>query len=259
MMLELMRHGQTVLQAQHRYVGSTDDSLSDEGADALVAVESETCPCEVFVTSLQRTAQTAHIVFPDAELRVVPGLEEMNFGAFETHRADELESDPRYRAWVDGGCTDRCPGGESKTEFSARACAAFSELLDRLYHTTPHVAPSLGVSDKTTPSQTPMTWNPTSSPAPANRTAPRQTHMTWNPTSTALANTASPARPPIPIVAHGGTIMAVMERFGRPGRSFFEWRVPWGCGLLLDASEWKRSHILRLVRSTTHLREDLCP
>lgn len=199
MMVELIRHGQTILQAEHRYVGATDDPLSADGAHELVAVSAEACPGRVFVSALQRTSQTARIVFPTANLTVVPGLEEMDFGAYETHRADDLENDPGYRAWVEGNCEGRCPGGESKEEFSARVCAAFSGLLDG--------AP-----------QTPLT-----------------------------------------VVAHSGTIMAVMERFGRPTRGFFDWYVPWGCGLLLDADDWQRSHTLKLVRHTSHRREDLCP
>lgn len=34
-------------------------------------------------------------------------------------------------------------------------------------------------------------------------------------------------------VVHGGTIMAVMERFGIPRRAYYDWQIPNGQGLLL--------------------------
>ena len=42
-----------------------------------------------------------------------------------------MEEDPAYRAWVDSGCLDRCPNGETKAEFAARTCAAFAGLVDQ--------------------------------------------------------------------------------------------------------------------------------
>lgn len=39
---------------------------------------------------------------------------------------------------------------------------------------------------------------------------------------------------PVAIVAHGGTIMAVMERYARPARSYFDYSVPNGCGFVLS-------------------------
>ena len=48
------------------------------------------------------------------------------------------------------------------------------------------------------------------------------------------------------IVAHGGTLMAVLERFGRPERPYFDWHVSPGHGYLLTA-DWRRERILRLA------------
>lgn len=198
MMVELIRHGKTTLQEERRYVGSTDDSLSPKGAQALVAAGKS--PARVYVTPLRRTSQTAALVFPDAELVVVPGLEEMDFGSFEGQSHRELEHDPAYRAWLDGSCVGRCPGGEARDEFVQRVASAFAQLLDQ--------AISRGEEGVT-------------------------------------------------IVAHGGTIMAVMERFGRPRREFFAWQVAQGCGLVLDASVWARTGTLRLMGESDHRREDV--
>ena len=39
------------------------------------------------------------------------------------------------------------------------------------------------------------------------------------------------------VVAHGGTIMAILERFGFPGRDYFDYQVKNGCGYLLTPVE----------------------
>lgn len=193
MRIELVRHGRTRLQEEHRYVGSTDDPLSLEGARGLSVAR--THPKQVYVTTLQRTAQTAAIIWPDAEQIVVPGLEEMDFGVFEGHTHAELEDDSAYRDWLDSGCKERCPGGEKLDEYCERVCTAFSQLLDDA--------------------------------------APRGERA-------------------LTIVAHGGTMMAVMDRFCTTTRPFFDWQLPWGCGYLLDAANWSVDHTLRLVTQTDH-------
>ena len=193
MIVELMRHGQTTLQAEHRYVGSTDDPLSPQGAASLRP--STQVPAQVYVSRRRRTAQTADLVFPGARQLVVPGMEEMDFGKFEGRTVRELERDPAYRAWVDGMCEGRCPGGESKDEFERRACAAFLRLMDQ-----------------------------------------------------AMAD----GKNRVVVVTHGGTIMAVMARYGIPRREFFSWRVEHGCGIALDADDWTQARTLRLIKETDH-------
>ncbi len=41
----------------------------------------------------------------------------------------------------------------------------------------------------------------------------------------------------IAIVCHGGTIMSVMERYSVPKKSFYEWQVGNGCGILTETTE----------------------
>lgn len=129
MTVELIRHGSTALQSRGCYQGRrTDVPLSPEGIAALCPAELP--PERVYTTGLRRTAETAALLFPGAERIAVPALEEMDFGRFEGKNFEELSDDPDYRAWVEGGCLGRCPGGESKEEFCRRVCCAFSDLLD---------------------------------------------------------------------------------------------------------------------------------
>ena len=193
MRIELIRHGQTALQAERRYQGATDAPLSPEGKRMLR--RAERCPDRVYVTPLLRTRQTAEILFPEAEQTVIPDLREMNFGDFEGRNYIEMAHDPDYRAWVDGMCRGRCPGGEDYQEFSARVCDAFAALLD---------------------------------------------------------HNAARGEDSLVIVAHGGTQMAVMERFAAEKRDYWSWQLPCGQGYLLE-TDWpadRRLHVAGRVDYT---------
>ena len=52
---------------------------------------------------------------------------------------------------------------------------------------------------------------------------------------------------PVVFVVHGGTVMAVLERYGRPGRDYFDWRCGNGCGYF---AVWDRKR-----RILTDIRE----
>jgi alpha-ribazole phosphatase len=43
------------------------------------------------------------------------------------------------------------------------------------------------------------------------------------------------------IVSHGGTQMAILERWGNPARDYYSWQRPCGCGWRLALSDTKLS------------------
>ncbi len=128
MLIYLLRHGQTEYNAQKRYQGQRDIPLSPAGMAQLRRADFD--PEVVYVTPLQRTSQTAKILFPNAKLVPVDGLKEMCFGSFEGRNFIEMEHDPDYLAWVEANCESPCPDGERKQDFSERICKAFSKLVD---------------------------------------------------------------------------------------------------------------------------------
>lgn len=128
MLICLLRHGATADNAEGRYQGRRDVPLSPAGRAALCPADFR--PETVHVSPLSRAVETAAILFPGAAQIPVPDLAEMDFGAFEGRTWREMEGDAAYRAWVEGGCLGRCPGGESREDFSARVCAAVSRLVD---------------------------------------------------------------------------------------------------------------------------------
>lgn len=127
MLICLLRHGETAWNRERRYQGLTDIPLSDRGRALLGRADFS--PERVYVSPLSRARETAAILFPEAEQIAIPDLREMDFGAFEGRTAGEMADDPAYRAWVEGNCAGRCPGGESMAEFSERVWAAFANLM----------------------------------------------------------------------------------------------------------------------------------
>ena len=102
MLIYLLRHGLTQDNQEKRYQGRRDVPLCPQGLAQLR--RADFAPKTVMITSLQRTRQTAEVLFPDAELVVADGLKEMDFGVFEGRNYREMEHDPQYRAWVETDC-----------------------------------------------------------------------------------------------------------------------------------------------------------
>lgn len=127
MLIYLIRHGETVYNTEKRYQGSADIPLSPAGRATLHRADFD--PDIVWTSPLTRAVETAQIIFPSSRIIPIQGLREMDFGAFEGRNANEMEQDADYRAWVDGRCVGRCPGGESMEEFAARTCPAFAALV----------------------------------------------------------------------------------------------------------------------------------
>ena len=155
-------------------------------------------PSHVYVSPAKRARETASILFPGAEQICVPGLWEMNFGIFEGRTWKEMENDASYREWVDGMCLGTCPGGESRASFSERVCRAFQFVLD-----------------------TEKKWQKKNTASGPSVSSPGKGHLEED----------------LFIVSHGGTQMAILERWGRPARDYYSWQRPCGCGWKLSLKE----------------------
>ena len=129
MLIYLLRHGQTEYNAQKRYQGQRDIPLSAAGIAQLR--QADFAPEVVYVTPLQRTAQTARVFFPGAKLIPVDGLKEMNFGRFEGQTFIQVEQDPEYLAWVQENEHAAHPDGERRSDFCNRVCKTLADLIDK--------------------------------------------------------------------------------------------------------------------------------
>ena len=163
----LLRHGRTAGNLEKRYIGGrTDEPLCEEGVAAAKASGTFRDVKTVYISPMLRARQTAEILFPNAELRELDDLREMDFGVFEGRSPDEMENDPVYRRWVDNMCLGLCPGGEDFDDFQDRINDAFLS---------------------------------------------------------ALAQELSAGAERLVILAHGGSIMAIMNRYAYPDRGYYAW------------------------------------
>ena len=130
MKLFLLRHGLTEANERRLYYGRTDLPLSEAGRAALCACAAPPAVVRYFTSGLLRTEQTLEILCGSVPHTVLPGLREMDFGAFEMKSYSELKDDPDFRRWSAGDNeANRCPGGESANEVTQRALAALAPIL----------------------------------------------------------------------------------------------------------------------------------
>lgn len=127
--IDLIRHGRTKGNEEHRYVGSTDEGLSLAGRQELCNVR-EDLPEIVFCSPLRRCRQSADLLFPDIPQIVISEFRETDFGAFEYHTYEELKDHAAYRQWIAGGGQTGCPGGECAAQVKTRIHAGW-EILCR--------------------------------------------------------------------------------------------------------------------------------
>lgn len=216
MRVVLQRHAQTASNVLKRYVGSTDEPLCEEGV--LQAGRAGTRPevKRVHTSSLLRARQTAKLIYPQARIIAHAGLDEMDFGRFEGRSWQDMENDDDYRAWVESGCVDVCPGGEGKTGFTERCVSAFLGIMEQEAETFPQDA----CRENEAPSE----------------------------------SARAPLSDEIVFVMHGGTIMAILSELARPQRSYFDWPAGFCGGYILEwkslgsgVEEVRASRPLRLI------------
>lgn len=228
MKLWLIRHGMTKGNQEHRYVGATDEGLLPEEKKRLQAraADMNLHPSVLFVSPARRCRETAACLFPGTapELIVVPEFMEMNFGVFEYMSWQEINQDPdpahraAYQRYIDSGGETAFPGGESKAEFTRRVCDGFERAV------LPRIQTLMKTADASVASET---------------EAGMEREIVFKLQYDGSSENVKKERPEvsgedIAIVAHGGTIMALMERYAEPHKPYFEWSVKPGEGYCLD-------------------------
>ena len=71
--------------------------------------------------------------------------------------------------------------------------------------------------------------------------------------------TLAEGQPMLVILAHGGTQMAVLERYALPRRDYYDWLGPLAGGFVLktDADTWDKRRTLCLVRTVQYTKESV--
>jgi len=135
----LVRHGQTILNKQHRYQGLTDSSLTEYGKwqARAVAYRLRRIPFDVVLISpMERTRATAAVIVAahpaPPPLQEIPGWHEIHHGRWEglTHQ----EVDARFPEEAEARfahITGRPYGGESLADVFYRVRATWDDMLYR--------------------------------------------------------------------------------------------------------------------------------
>lgn len=133
--LVLIRHGATKANREHRYLGRTDDPLSEAGERELLEYRNAQCYPSVeclFASPMKRCIRTAELLYPDLRPVIVPEWTEMDFGAFEGKNHRELQGDMRYQEWIDSNGALPFPGGERREAFILRCDQGLHRMLRQL-------------------------------------------------------------------------------------------------------------------------------
>lgn len=124
----LIRHGQTPGNKLSRYIGTTDEPLSEEGRAFLEKLDYP-MPDTLYVSPLFRCVETAGILFPEKEMHIIEELSECDFGEFENKNYKELSGNENYQKWIDSNGTLPFPGGESRENFKRRSLKGFQKAV----------------------------------------------------------------------------------------------------------------------------------
>ena len=129
--LYLFRHSLTLANEQRLYGGSTDIPLTEKGRAIALERRGNMPACDIYVSSgMLRASETLRLMTGREPDLILPGLREMDFGAFEMQSYDQLKDTPEYQRWIgDEAGEVRCPGGENMLEFRARTLADGARLL----------------------------------------------------------------------------------------------------------------------------------
>lgn len=136
MLLYLIRHGESIYNAEERIQGQSDVPLSELGrrqgeavAEALAAVPIEA----VYASPLCRASDTARPIADrhGLALRTDPRLMELNVGVFANRLRSELadEYPTELAQWLGGDEDFVIPGGESRRQLTQRGCEAICSIV----------------------------------------------------------------------------------------------------------------------------------
>lgn len=128
--ITFIRHGATQSNREARYVGWTDEVLSEEGRKLLKDRWKEAAKVQkVFSSPMKRCLETAEIIFHDCNPMVIEDWKEIDFGSFEGKNYLELSGDFYYQQWIDSNGTIPFPEGESREAFIARTMRGLEQCI----------------------------------------------------------------------------------------------------------------------------------
>lgn len=131
----MIRHGATPSNKEHRYLGKTEEGLSENGRESLLEKKQEKKYPElslIFTSPMCRCQETAELLYPEAVRVPIAEWKEMDFGDFEGKNYLDLKEDSRYQEWIDSGGILPFPNGESRSAFVKRCEKGLEHMMHHL-------------------------------------------------------------------------------------------------------------------------------
>ena len=131
----LVRHWITKGNTEKRYTGRSDEHILPADPQVVSSVRDGITShlndnfC-VITGPMIRCHETASVLFPEHDTKTIEELTEIDFGLFEGKTHEELEDDPEYAAWLNGGWKTAIPGGERLDDFMRRSMEGFKKALE---------------------------------------------------------------------------------------------------------------------------------
>lgn len=204
MKLYLIRHGVTKGNREHRYVGRTDEGLlekaREELQDKVKLWQKEQKQQDggflqadsLYVSPLKRCRETAAVLYPGKEQIVIENLRECDFGEFEYRNYQELNGNPDFQRFIDSNGESGFPKGETLKQFQDRCAEAFQQLVEE--ELLKEAAGS------------------------------RKDRLKAGSKDGQVQKEPKRERTCV-LVVHGGTIMALLDRYSRPHKDYYDWQV----------------------------------
>lgn len=117
---------------QKRYIGRTDEPLSDTGILQLKQLYYKR-PDVLVSSPMLRATQTCEILFSNMMYQCVDELKETDFGAFENKSYEQLKTNAAYQDWINSNGEAPFLDGESKEEVSSRVKDGFLKVIEPLF------------------------------------------------------------------------------------------------------------------------------
>ncbi|MDD5729529.1 MAG: histidine phosphatase family protein [Candidatus Omnitrophica bacterium] len=130
----LIRHGVTSWNRQRRYCGRIDVGLSREGKEQARKLRGQLEKIifdRIYCSTKKRAQATCGIIFPGRKFTKVLALREINFGALEGLRHDEImeKYGKVYENWLKDPYKYNIPGAEPISAFKKRINAAVKKII----------------------------------------------------------------------------------------------------------------------------------
>lgn len=184
MKIIFIRHGKTLGNEQHKYIGVTDEGLTQNGINEIKAKIYPDAQ-RIITSPLKRCIETAKLIYNEP-FEIYNDLREYDFGEFENKGYEELRYNKKYTEWLSLNGTAPFPVGEGQEAFSKRCCSCFREIIKKNNSET------------------------------------------------------------IAFVVHGGVIMAILEKYALPEKSFYQWHRANGCGYVFELMDKKELALKQL-------------